>query len=76
MFFSEIKKLFSEIKILYFPKTSIFERFSEIKKRLFFISKYFQTYFQNIFQKYISKIFSNYFQTIFRNIFKKYFKFR
>ena len=64
MFFSEIKELFSEIKNLYFPKTFIFERF-EIKKRLFFISKYFQKYFQNIFQKYISKIFSKYFQKIF-----------
>ena len=62
MFFSEIKKLFSEIKILYFPKTSIFERFSEIKKLLFFISKYFQ----NIFKIYFKNIFQKYFQTIFK----------
>ena len=59
MFFSEIKKLFSEIKFLYFPKTSIFERFSEIKKIFWFFFKIFS----KIFSKYISKIY-------FKNIFK------
>ena len=68
MFFSEIKKLFSEIKNLYFPKTSIFERFSEIKKLLFFISKYFQKYLQNIFQKYFQTIFKLFSEIFSKNI--------